>query len=136
MGGANGPASMAWVGSRMDLGADVSCPIATPGHRLWRFRRSAAGRRRQGVVPDSSLTTRSMGNNWALGHRVRQRHEYDLPAGQFQCPTPTSTRSGQHAVRQRQVGVDLAQLVLAPTVACKLNRQHSVGASLLLGYQR
>ena len=28
------------------------------------------------------------------------------------------------------------QLIIAPTVAYKLNAQHSIGASLLLGYQR
>lgn len=35
-----------------------------------------------------------------------------------------------------KLGVDLLQLIVAPTVAYKLNAQHSVGASLLLGYQR
>jgi Transposase zinc-binding domain len=35
-----------------------------------------------------------------------------------------------------ELGVDLAQLIIAPTIAYKLNAQHSVGLSLLLGYQR
>ena len=34
------------------------------------------------------------------------------------------------------LGVDLIQLMIAPTVAYKLNAQHSVGVSLLFGYQR
>jgi long-chain fatty acid transport protein len=34
------------------------------------------------------------------------------------------------------LGVNLSQLIIAPTVSAKLNPDHSVGASLLLGYQR
>lgn len=34
------------------------------------------------------------------------------------------------------LGVNLSQLIIAPTVAKKLNENHSVGASLLIGYQR
>lgn len=34
------------------------------------------------------------------------------------------------------LGVNLAQVIIAPTVATKLNQDHSIGASLLLGYQR
>lgn len=34
------------------------------------------------------------------------------------------------------LGVNLAQVIIAPTVATKLNQDHSVGASLLVGYQR
>ena len=34
------------------------------------------------------------------------------------------------------LGVNLSQLIIAPTISTKLNQDHSVGASLLLGYQR
>jgi long-chain fatty acid transport protein len=34
------------------------------------------------------------------------------------------------------LGVDLAQLIFAPTIAHKFNDTHTVGASLLVGYQR
>ena len=34
------------------------------------------------------------------------------------------------------MGVDLLQLIVAPSVAYKLNPQHAVGVALLLGYQR
>ncbi|HEX5635533.1 MAG TPA: hypothetical protein VFY78_00475, partial [Gammaproteobacteria bacterium] len=33
------------------------------------------------------------------------------------------------------LGVNLAQLIIAPTAAVKLNQDHSIGASLLVGYQ-
>lgn len=34
------------------------------------------------------------------------------------------------------LGVNLAQVIIAPTVAVQLNQDHAVGASLLVGYQR
>lgn len=34
------------------------------------------------------------------------------------------------------LGVNLSQVIIAPTVATKINQGHSVGASLLVGYQR
>lgn len=34
------------------------------------------------------------------------------------------------------LGVNLAQVIIAPTVSAKLNEDHAVGASLLVGYQR
>ena len=44
-------------------------------------------------------------------------------------PTPSFPNTGT-------LGVNLSQLIIAPTVAKKLNEDHSVGASLLIGYQR
>ena len=35
-----------------------------------------------------------------------------------------------------KLGVDLLQLIVAPTVAYKLDSRNSVGVSVLLGYQR
>ncbi len=32
--------------------------------------------------------------------------------------------------------MNLSQLIIAPTVATKINPDHSIGASLLVGYQR
>jgi len=34
------------------------------------------------------------------------------------------------------LGVDLAQLIFAPTITYQLNKKHTIGASLLVGYQR
>lgn len=34
------------------------------------------------------------------------------------------------------LGVDLAQLIFAPTITYELNKKHTIGASLLVGYQR
>jgi len=43
--------------------------------------------------------------------------------------------SGEERVGGK-LGVDLTQLIVAPTLSYKVNEQHSLGVSLLLGYQR
>ena len=43
---------------------------------------------------------------------------------------------GMNPNNNPSLGVNLSQLIIAPTVAKKLNEDHSVGASLLIGYQR
>ena len=59
------------------------------------------------------------------------------PQGSFQCPTgPTTVAPANILCGNGTLGVDLSQLIVAPTVAYKLNNQHALGFSLLLGYQR
>ena len=54
------------------------------------------------------------------------------PQGAFDCGAgPANMLCGSG-----KLGVDMMQLIVAPTVAYKLNEQHSVGLSVLLGYQR
>jgi long-chain fatty acid transport protein len=47
---------------------------------------------------------------------------------------PEGTKTG--LPNTSTLGVDLAQAIFAPTLAMKVNEQHSVGASLLIGVQR
>jgi long-chain fatty acid transport protein len=59
------------------------------------------------------------------------------PQGAYQCPTGPSTFAPANALcGSGDLGVDLTQLIIAPTAAYKMNAQHSIGAALLLGYQR
>jgi long-chain fatty acid transport protein len=56
----------------------------------------------------------------------------DYPQGNFNCGAgPANMLCGGG-----NLGVDLMQLIVAPTISYKLNAQHSVGASLLIGYQQ
>ena len=54
------------------------------------------------------------------------------PQGNFNC----GGGAANMLCGSGELGVDLMQLIVAPTVAYKVAPQHSVGASLLLGYQR
>ena len=135
-GGANNPASMVWVGTRLDLGLD------------W-FRPQRSAERSGAGFPTLNGSVESGSRNFfipefAYNHMVRDDLSVgvsvygngglntDYLQGNFNCgggPANMLCGSGK-------LGVDLLQLIIAPTVAYKLNAQHSVGASLLLGYQR
>ena len=134
MGGATNPAKMVWVGSRLDLGLEWFSPRrdaereGPPG-----LDGKVTSDRTNFFVPEVGYN-RMMGSDWSLGVTVYGNGGMNTsyPGGDFDCgggPANILCGSGK-------LGVDLMQLVVAPTVAFKLAPQHSVGASLLLGYQR
>ncbi|MFZ5575810.1 MAG: OmpP1/FadL family transporter [Pseudomonadota bacterium] len=133
--GANNPAAAAFAGNRLDLGVDLFSP-----------RREAT---RTGLGPglDGSVDSdsnyflipefgynRMLNNNLALGVTVYGNGgmNTDYAGGQFNCGGgPANMLCGQGSL-----GVDLMQLILAPTAAYKIAPNHSIGISPLLGYQR
>jgi long-chain fatty acid transport protein len=136
LGGATNPASMVWAGSRMDLGADVFMP-----HRD--AERSDAGFPTLNGGVDSGKTAflvpefgynKMIRDDLSLGLSVYGNGGMNTsyPQGNFNCGGgPANMLCGSGSL-----GVDLMQLIVAPTVAYKFSPRHSIGASLLLGYQR
>jgi long-chain fatty acid transport protein len=140
MGGATNPASMAFAAPRMDLGVDVFMP-----------KRDAERTGATGVfagmngkiesdktsffVPEFGLNL-AMGSDMNFGLTVYGNGGMNTtyPTGTFECngqPGAENILCGNGTL-----GVDLMQLIFAPTFAYKINPQHAVGVSLLLGYQR
>jgi long-chain fatty acid transport protein len=136
LGGASNPAKMVWVGSRADLGLALFSP-----HRDAERSGAAIPSLNGKVDSDKTLFgipefgyNRMMRDNLALGLTVYGNGGMNTtyPQGNFNCGAgPANILCGSG-----EVGVDLMQLIIAPTVAYKINPQHSVGASLLLAYQR
>jgi long-chain fatty acid transport protein len=139
-GGANNPASMVWVGNRMDLGADVFSPRRetsrsggfVPGAQDSEdnyFLIPEFGFNRM-IRPDLSLGVTVYGNGGM---------NTDYPVGTYTCvnpgPPPTPY-PGNPLCGTTDLGVDLMQLMVAPTLAYKINEQHSVGISPILAVQR
>jgi long-chain fatty acid transport protein len=136
MGGATNPASMVWAGDRFDIGLDVFSP------RRWAERTDAAmptlnGRVDSGrewhFVPELGYN-RMLRGDLSVGVTVYGNGGMNTsyPQGDFNCGGgPANLLCGSGTL-----GVDLMQLVVAPTVAYKVTPRHAVGASLLLGYQR
>jgi len=134
-GGANNPASMAFAGNRIDLGADLFSPI-----------REASNTNFSGMGPVSSESdsnyfvipefgyNRMISNELALGVTVvgngGMNTDYPALGGAF-AGMNTNLLGGTGSL-----GIDLMQLIVAPTAAFKLNASHSIGISPLLGYQR
>jgi long-chain fatty acid transport protein len=141
LGGATNPAAMVWAGSRVDVGLDVFMP------------KRDAERTDAGFAPingkvESDKTSfflpefgynQMVRDNLSVGVTVYGNGGMNTtyPQGSFQCPTgPTTVGPANMLCGSGTLGVDLAQLIIAPTVAYKINSQHAVGAALLLGYQR
>lgn len=135
-GGANNPASMVWVGDRMDIGIDWFSPIRS-AERTGALNPTANGKVDSGsenfFVPEFGYNM-MLGDKMSLGVTVYGNGgmNSDYSQGNFNCGAGASNilcGSGK-------LGVDLMQLIIAPTVAYKVNPNHSIGISPLLGYQR
>ncbi|WIM05498.1 MAG: outer membrane protein transport protein [Candidatus Nitricoxidivorans perseverans] len=132
-GGANNPATMVWAGNRMDVGVDLFMP-----------KRSASRQGNPGAAGDGSVESDSneflvpefgynkmLNSNMSAGVTVYGNGgmNTDFPATGSAGPNNLLLGSGR-------LGVDLMQLIIAPTLSYKLNANHSVGISPLFGFQR
>lgn len=146
-GGANNPASMAFAGNRLDLGVDLFSPrrevsrtgsanslgVGDPGRDF-----SADSDSNYFLIPEIGYN-RMVSNNLALGVTVYgnggMNTNYEggqIPANFCGAGAPASNG----LCGQGRLGVDLIQLIIAPTAAFKIAPNHSIGISPLLGYQR
>src|SRR5512139_1965458 len=146
-GGANNPAAMAFAGNRFDLGVDVFSPhreasrtgsagfmgATDPGRDF-----SVESDSNYFLVPELGYT-HQVNNNLALGVTVYGNGgmNTDYEGGQIPanfCGSGAPASNG--LCGQGSLGVDLMQLIVAPTAAYKIAPNHSIGISPLLGYQR
>ncbi len=134
-GGANNPATMAMVGNRMDLDMDAFSPSRSA-------QRSGFGPGLDGSV-DSGRNwfgipefgyNHMLQENLALGISVYGNGgmNTDYPGGQFNCGQgPANVLCGSGSI-----GVDLTQLIIAPTVAYAITPNQSIGISPQIAVQR
>lgn len=144
--GVNNPASAVFAGSRMELGA----ALFMPDRAMSRTNVPAAFGPAFGAAETSGRTAfliPEFGYNAVLSQRLavgisvygNGGMNTSYPGGNTLCPTGPSTppAAGLNPLcGQGKLGVDLMQLIVAPTVAYKLNEQHAVGISPLLVLQR
>ena len=134
-GGANNPASMVFVKNRFDVGVTLFMP-----------RRSAS---RTGLGPGLDGTSTSGSNLFAIpefgyNHMVNPNLAVGVtvygngglntnyPSGGFDCGHgPANMLCGSGTL-----GVNLIQLIVAPTIAMKLGKNQSIGIAPLFGYQQ
>jgi long-chain fatty acid transport protein len=132
-GGANNPASMAFAGNRLDLGVDLFNPNRSASRTgLGGLDMSVDSDSEYFLIPEFGMT-KQMSSTLALGVTVYGNGgmNTDYAGGQINCGAgPANMLCGQG-----DLGVDLIQLIVAPTVAFKLAPNHSIGISPLLGYQ-
>ncbi len=124
--GANNPAAAAFAGDRLDIGASLFNPersasrtggaSADSGHELF-------------LIPEFGYNRR-LDDRTAIGLTVHGNGGMNTsyPANQ---PGGTNLLNGSG-----KLGVDMSQLIVAPTLAYQLDSNHAVGVSPLLVYQR
>lgn len=146
-GGANNPASMAFAGNRFDLGIDLFSPrreasrtgsansffLGDPGRDY-----SSDSDSKYFLIPELGYN-RMINNNLALGVTVYGNGgmNTNYPGGEVPanfCGLGAPASNG--LCGQGRLGVDLMQLIVAPTIAFKVAPDHAIGVSPLLGYQR
>ncbi|MFN3544555.1 MAG: OmpP1/FadL family transporter [Thiobacillus sp.] len=154
--GANNPAAAAFAGNRLDLGVDLFSPIrkasrtgsafsftaATPGGGTATISGSFDGSSKSDsnyfLIPEFGYN-KMINPNLALGVTVYGNGgmNTNYPGGQIPAGTcgPGAPASNLLCGSGR-LGVDLMQLIVAPTVAFKVAPDHAIGISPLLGYQR
>lgn len=140
--GSNNPAASVWAGNRAELGVDIFMP-----------KRSAA--RSAGMDGPLDGDVKSDGSAFAVPEfaynaMIDDRRSWgvtvygnggmntEYPGGNVMCMNPNTglPYQGNLLCGQGKLGVDLMQLIVAPTFAYKLDAQHSFGVSPLLVMQQ
>lgn len=132
-GGANNPASAVFAGNRLELGVDVFSPRRETTRTGGGLPGSADSDANYFLIPEIGYN-RIINNQLALGLTVYGNGgmNTDYPSGQINCGAgPANMLCGTGAL-----GVDLMQVVVAPTAAFKIAPNHSIGVSPLLAYQK
>jgi long-chain fatty acid transport protein len=136
LGGANNPASVGLVGSRVDVGLEYFSPhrdASRSGAGFPTLNGSVESDKTSFLIPEFGYTrTIDKRLSWGLTVYGNGGMNTTYPQGSFNCGGPPANM----LCGSGTLGVDLMQLVLAPTLAFRFDEQHAVGISLLLGYQR
>lgn len=134
-GGANNPATMAMAGNRFEVGLDLFSPKR-------KAERTGLGPGLDGGVKSGKNLfpipemgyNHMLGNNLALGITVfgNGGMNTSYPGGQFNCGMgPANMLCGANTL-----GVDLSQLIVAPTLSWAFARNQSIGIAPQFAYQR
>lgn len=128
MAAAVNPAGIGSVGHRADFDVNIFSPIREASTE---YGSSESGS--NGFIIPSGGYIKPLNDTTTVGITVYanggMNTHYDNDAN-------TMTGQNLYGWPGEELGVDLAQIIFAPTIAYKVNETHTVGASLLVGYQR
>lgn len=133
--GATNPASASFSGNRIEVGADLFAPrrdVVRTGGGLPAAVKSESN---LFLIPEFGYN-KTVNDRVAVGLTVYGNGgmNTNYPGGQINCGAgPANVLCG---FGKLGLGVDLMQLVVAPTLSYKINDEHAVGVSPLLVYQQ
>lgn len=129
--GANNPAAAAWAGNRMELGVDLFMPTreVTRTGSAFGLDASVSSDSNVFLVPEFGYN-RAISDKLGVGITVYGNGgmNTDYAGGQVDC----GNGAANVLCGSGRLGVDLMQLIIAPTVALKVSDKHSFGFSPLL----
>jgi long-chain fatty acid transport protein len=151
-GAASNPATMAFAGNRWELGIDLFSPrrkSERTGGAAYRLDGSADSESNYFGIPEFAYNT-MLSPAMSLGITVYGNGgmNTDYPGGQLGSPGACGPATGPGTgfnpapgpynllCGNGSLGVDLSQLVVAPSMAFKLSPDHSIGVAPLFAYQR
>lgn len=123
--GANNPAAAAFAGDRLDVGVDLFNPERSASRTGGA---SADSGHEQFLIPEFGYNRR-LNEQIGVGLTVYGN-------GGMNTSYPADGVNPNLLFGQGKLGVDMSQLIVAPTLAYKLSESHAVGVSPLLVYQR
>jgi len=129
--GANNPAAAAFAGNRFDLGVDLFSPRREASNAGGMVNGSSESDSKYFLIPEMGYN-HMVNNDLALGVTV-----YGNGGMNTNYPALGGGYGNMNLLGgQGKLGVDLMQLIVAPTAAYKVAPNHSIGISPLIGYQR
>jgi long-chain fatty acid transport protein len=151
-GGANNPATMAFAGNQWAIGLDWFSPDRSAqrtGGAAFGLDGSADSGSKNFFIPEFALNY-MLRPDLSIGVTVYGNGglNTDYPGGQLPSPGACGPATGPGTgfnpapgpynllCGNGSLGVDLSQLIVAPTLAWRFHPQHSVGISPLFAYQR
>ena len=137
--GANNPAQSAFAGNRYDVGVDLFMPEREMSRTFGPMTlHKAKSEEERFWIPEFGIN-QSINSNLSMGLTIYGNGGMNTtyPSQPALCVFGSSqTTPGSNAMcGQGRLGVNLEQLIVAPTVAYQLDAQHAVGLSPLLVYQ-
>jgi long-chain fatty acid transport protein len=123
---ATNPAGITEIGDRLDVGLDIFMPRR--GAQVAGTEYSGDGKKTF-YVPE-------LGYNKKLGWDMAAGIAIYGNGGMNSVYNDYNAGAGANAFGTGVAGVDLVQMFIAPTFAMKLNKNHTIGVSLVYGYQQ
>ncbi len=141
--GINNPAASVWAGNRVDLGVGIFKPKRSAARSAPGFGGMLEGDVKSDgsafPVPEFAYNKKIDDRmSWGVTVYGNGGMNTEYPGGNVTCSADggVTTYQGNLLCGQGNLGVDLMQLIIAPTFAYKLDAQHSVGVSPLLVVQQ
>ena len=139
--GANNPAIAAWAGTRLDLGLDMFMPsremsrTGSGGFGAGSIDTSVQSDSSTFYIPEFAYN-RAVNDQLGVGISVYGNGgmNTDYAGGKINCGAGPNTANA--LCGSGRLGIDLSQLIIAPTIAYKINPAHSLGISPLIIQQQ